>query len=520
MLGISSMPTLGAIPISTLPTRQTAVRICPRQRQYGSHSSLRCASSQNGPTLSSKDFSGKTSSTVGVGGALRSHRWGPRRAADEKQIKKKQRDARTCASAAAAAPMPDGAKGISDGSAEGENETLVSQFMNVVDSLYPPWMDYFPALMGKINPITGLFLYFTGFVMVESQRMGSMGSMFQWVFLVLLPVHSALAALKFWWFKRGLRKKGEDLTNARRQWLVLQRSAWIDFHFCAQLLVPAGMSGHENADFWLFMVPIFMAFRFLWSLNWPPLAKVLFWINRVGAFVLLIPSTVVLLMYGFKGLMGSVTALHASGFYGVFALPFSLGLTYVMYVAPVARIPAALATAWKGDRKAAAQNAIPTEPLVELTPEEKAAAKREKIGWAIAYVVATIATSMLGNDIPFFVLMGMQLIKQSPDKLMQALIDKGDRSSWKRGSKAKLWERLDDRTEWIRSFRARLVKAERDNHAKARGSFIGGTTYTSAEVQSEAQAKSEALAKIAALAKSGPKGVFIGGITYTSAEAL
>ena len=90
---------------------------------------------------------------------------------------------------------------------------------------------------------SGLFLYFTGFVMVESQRMGSMGSMFQWVFLVLLPVHSALAALKFWWFKRGLRKKGEDLTNARRQWLVLQRSAWIDFHFCAQLLVPAGMSG-------------------------------------------------------------------------------------------------------------------------------------------------------------------------------------------------------------------------------------------------------------------------------------
>jgi hypothetical protein len=57
--------------------------------------------------------------------------------------------------------------------------------------------------------------------------------------------------------------------------------------------------------------------------------------------------------------------------------------------------------------------------VVELTPEEKAAAKREKIGWAIAYVVATIATSMLGNDIPFFVLMGMQLIKQSPDKLMQ-----------------------------------------------------------------------------------------------------
>jgi hypothetical protein len=50
--------------------------------------------------------------------------------------------------------MPDGAKGISDGSADRKTETLVSQFMNVVDSLYPPWMDYFPALMGKINPIT------------------------------------------------------------------------------------------------------------------------------------------------------------------------------------------------------------------------------------------------------------------------------------------------------------------------------------------------------------------------------
>eukprot|EP00976_Prorocentrum_cordatum_P057758 1164232-Prorocentrum_minimum.AAC.1 len=56
---------------------------------------------------------------------------------------------------------------------------------------------------------------------------------------------------------------------------------------------------------------------------------------------------------------------------------------------------------------------------VELTPEEKAKAKRERIGWIVAYVVATVMTSVTGNDAPFFLLMFMQLFRQSPDKLLQ-----------------------------------------------------------------------------------------------------
>ena len=41
------------------------------------------------------------------------------------------------------------------------------------------------------------------------------------------------------------------------------------------------------------------------------------------------------------------------------------------------------------------------------------------IGWAAAYMVCVAITSATGSDIPFFVLMGVQLIKQSPDTLLQ-----------------------------------------------------------------------------------------------------
>jgi len=325
-------------------------------------------------------------------------------------------------------------------------------------------MDYFPALMGKLNPITGILLYFTGFVLIESQRANNISAVFQWMFLILLPVHAVLAAIKFWWFKRGLRKRGEDVTAARSQWLQLQRSAYLDFHFCAQILVPAGMSGHERADLWLFLVPIFMLLRFLWSINWPPLARVCFWINRVGTFVVLIPSMLVLLGYAFKGVMSSLVSLHAAGFWGIFMLPITLGLTYVMYIAPASLIPAAIGKVWRGDRRAAAVSAAP--PAVELSPEEKAKQKRERIGWIVAYVIATILTSITGNDVPFFLLMFMQIFRQSPDKLMQILIDKGDwNTKRKRSSEAKLFERLDDRTEWIRAWRAKQARTRREARA-------------------------------------------------------
>lgn len=83
-----------------------------------------------------------------------------------------------------------------------------------------------------------------------------------------------------------------------------------------------------------------------------PLTVVCYWMNRVGAFVLLIPGALTLATLAVKGVLGSIKSLQVSGVFGVASLPLAMGLTYLMYVAPLSRIPAALAAAWRGDRDA------------------------------------------------------------------------------------------------------------------------------------------------------------------------
>jgi hypothetical protein len=54
-----------------------------------------------------------------------------------------------------------------------------------------------------------------------------------------------------------------------------------------------------------------------------------------------------------------------------------------------------------------------------MDPYKKAKLRKERLGWVAAYAACVAITSATGSDIPFFVLMGVQLIKQSPDKLLQ-----------------------------------------------------------------------------------------------------
>jgi hypothetical protein len=52
-------------------------------------------------------------------------------------------------------------------------------------------------------------LYFTGFVLAEAQRVGSVMAALQWGVLILLPSHMLLAGIKFWWYRRALLKDVE-----------------------------------------------------------------------------------------------------------------------------------------------------------------------------------------------------------------------------------------------------------------------------------------------------------------------
>lgn len=350
-------------------------------------------------------------------------------------------------------------------------------FMN----LYPWWVDIVPALTGRLNPITGILIYFSGAVLAETISRQVLGIAVQWFLLAVLPVHALLMGLKFWWFRRSIRKARKQAEAAReaeagpseekganedvklpqsspsvakddedkesassveegkfeptiwRQFLVSQRPAWIDFQIATQLLLPAGMSGQEGADVYLLFVIAAMAVRFLGRRKIQFLSNTSFWMRRVGTVLLGAPALLLLFGFGVKGAWGSISALTVSGLAGLLMLPLTVGLTYLMYVAPALLLPGAVVSAWKGQL----YRASPPKPKEKkiLTPEEKAQKRRSMFMWVVAYALALGITNATGSDIPFVALMMLQIFRTSPDKLMQILIDKGEKIGGKKKEK-------------------------------------------------------------------------------------
>ncbi|KAK3264566.1 hypothetical protein CYMTET_26708 [Cymbomonas tetramitiformis] len=368
---------------------------------------------------------------------------------------------------------------VDDSSIAAVPEYSVPQERLGLMNLYPWWVDIVPALTGRLNPITGILIYFSGAVLAETISKQVLGIAVQWFLLAVLPVHGLLMGLKFWWFRRSIRQAAKQAEAAReaeagpseqkdakedvkipqsspsvqamededkesassveegkfeptiwRQFLVTQRPAWIDFQIATQLLLPAGMSGQEGADVYLLFVIAAMAVRFLGRRKMQFLSNTSFWMRRAGTVVLGAPALLLLLGFGVKGAWGSVSALTVSGLAGLLMLPLTIGLTYLMYVAPALLLPGAVVSAWKGQL----YRASPPKPKVKkvLTPEEKAQQRKSMIMWFVAYALAMVITNVTGSDVPFVALMMLQIFKTSPDKLMQILIDKGERIGGKK----------------------------------------------------------------------------------------
>ena len=76
---------------------------------------------------------------------------------------------------------------------------------------YPRRLDAIPAFFGRLNPITGFLVYYTGAVLREAT--GAPLVALQWTFLVLIPALAAQCAIRLW----AHRRRAERARRRRRR---------------------------------------------------------------------------------------------------------------------------------------------------------------------------------------------------------------------------------------------------------------------------------------------------------------
>ena len=292
---------------------------------------------------------------------------------------------------------------------------------------YPRRLDAIPAFFGRLNPITGGLVYYTGAVLREAT--GAPLVALQWTFLVLVPALAAQCAIRLWAHRR--RTERAALAAASRgetpeetfDFYRANRPAWLDVHLGYALLCPAGAVGGEGASWWLLLAPAFMLFRFVGHRfdAMRPARRV---VAVVGGCVALAG-----LCFSASGaLTQAIGSLRAAPpLLAVALAPVAFGLTYAFYLAPAALLPGAVARAWRGEGFDKPRDSAANAPA-PMTPEEEAKEKANRRFWTLAGVAAMAVSLATGSDAPIFLVFFAQLLKADPSKLMQVMIDKGDPS--------------------------------------------------------------------------------------------
>ena len=141
------------------------------------------------------------------------------------------------------------------------NQTDVAGFVN-------RQLDNIPTLFGKLNPLTGVLVYYTGAVLRECAGTPLVAA--QWVIFVLIPACAALAFVRKFIHDTGHERlvkrsaeKNQPPPPPLMEFKRTQRAAWLDLHLGYAILAPAGAAGGEGASWWLLLAPFFMLVRFL-----------------------------------------------------------------------------------------------------------------------------------------------------------------------------------------------------------------------------------------------------------------
>jgi hypothetical protein len=101
--------------------------------------------------------------------------------------------------------------------------------------MYPRRLDIVPALFGRLNPLTGILVYYTGAVLKECGGAPLVAA--QWLLFVFAPSIAALASVRWLMHRRSWRRtvakaeeKGLPPPPPRYDFLRAHRPAWLDIH--------------------------------------------------------------------------------------------------------------------------------------------------------------------------------------------------------------------------------------------------------------------------------------------------
>ena len=318
--------------------------------------------------------------------------------------------------------------------------------------MYPRALDCVPAFFGKLNPLTGALVYYTGAVLRESAGAPVVAA--QWTALVFLPALALQCFVRFKMHERnarsahatfeaeatersarraeakksawpGVEDEDESFVRAEKPFPFLRanRAAWLDVHLGYALLCPAGAVGGEGASWWLLLPPIVMALRFagerLAFMKQP---------RRILAVVGGALALAAVTLSASASLTQALASLRAGGAVGVALAPAAFAATFAFYLAPAALLPGAITRAWRGEGEWATGSLKPTRGPSVSKRVENAEERGRKRTWQVLGVVAMIASLATGSDVPIFLCFFAQLLKADPGALLQVMIDKGDKN--------------------------------------------------------------------------------------------
>ena len=331
--------------------------------------------------------------------------------------------------------------------------------------MYPRALDCVPAFFGKLNPVTGALVYYTGAVLRESAGAPTVAA--QWTLLVFVPLLALQCFLRFKAHERNAHKAHEafeakaaeararraeakssalpidaedDVTRGDAEndvddepfarskpfpFLRANRAAWLDVHLGYALLCPAGAVGGEGASWWLLLAPVVMALRFV--------GERFAFMKQPRRVLAVLGGALALAAVTFSAsasLTQALASARAGGAVGLALAPFAFAATFAFYLAPASLLPGAIARAWRGEgewaKDAAAAAAAAAAAPAKLSSEALDKERARKRTWQILGALAMACSLVTGSDLPVFVCFFAQLLKADPGALLQVMIDKGD----------------------------------------------------------------------------------------------
>ena len=332
--------------------------------------------------------------------------------------------------------------------------------------------DALPVLHGRMNPLNAYVAYFSGALLAEAG--GQLSLLIQWWTIVLLAAIVSTAT-RFAWFRRA-RVAIEPLRSSLGEFVHTERGAWLDVHVSLQGLVLAGVCAQPAA---LFVVPLLITFRVLWALPRVQSSPAAHFFKRIGISISAPFGALSLLFFAGQASVGAMQKAAAAGFarwQACVGFVIAIASAYLLYIAP------SLLLARESARELRGTSTMSEEASRKLAEEQqphvKARKRKDAIFFTVASSAAVAISPLVGNEFPVVAVFALQLARLSPSRLLDVLINKGNRPGAVDSGKTPRVVRVQERAAWIARWRGRRaqevsersIETERESFASGNGS--------------------------------------------------